>query len=65
MKELTQEQKEYIIKEMIATLNGHVCSPDGVTLENYKNYSKEDYDGVYSSFDEYDLIISIMEALGG
>ena len=65
MKELAQEQKEYIVKEMLTTLDGHVCLPNRVTLENYKNYSKEDYDGVYFSFDEYDMIISIIEALGG
>ena len=64
MKELIKEQKEYIIKGMIATLDGHVCSADGVTLKNYKNYSKKDYQGAYINFDdEYDLIISIIEAL--
>ena len=51
---------------MIATLDGHVCSEEGVTLENYKNYSKKDYEGAYSSFDdEYDMNISIIGALAG
>lgn len=63
MKELTEEQKAYIVKQMIVILDSKVCSNDSVTLENYKKYSKKDYDGVYSNLDEYDLIISIIDML--
>lgn len=60
MTELTRKQKNYLLKDMLSTLNGTVSGKPNISVKNLSSYKQKSF---ALPIHEIELVVSIIEEL--